>query len=89
MMSKGPSVSKDKLSRGGDGELEPESEDVGVDDQIKICANKLMRAIHEENVDLFVRAYTDLHEAVDLKLEGGEGEEEESGDDYSSDSLSE
>jgi hypothetical protein len=61
---KGPTVSVTKLEKGPDSVDEVESE-VGVDDQLLMCAGKVLRAVKEDNRELLVEALKQIFEALE------------------------
>jgi len=61
---KGPTVTVTKLEKGLDSVDEVESE-VGVDDQLLMCAGKVLRAVKEDNRELLVEALKQIFEALE------------------------
>jgi len=67
---KGPTVTVTKLEKGPDSVDEVESE-VGLKDQMEVCANRVIRAIKSEDPKLLVKAMFQLHECIDQAIEEG------------------
>jgi hypothetical protein len=83
---KGPTVTVTKLEKDM-GSVEEVEEEVGLKDQMEVCANRIIRAIKSEDPKLLVKAMFQLHECIDQAIEEGMDIDEDAGEGESGEML--
>jgi hypothetical protein len=83
---KEPTVKVSKMEKEM-GRVEEVEEDVGLKDQMEVCASRILRAIKEDDKALLVKAMFQLHECIDQAIEEGVDIDEDAGEGEAGEAL--
>jgi glycyl-tRNA synthetase beta subunit len=83
---KEPTVKVTKMEKEPGAVVEKE-EEVGLKDQMEVCASRILRAIKEDDKALLVKAMFQLHECIDQAIEEGMDLDEDEGEGESGEML--